>query len=845
MTCDRTCPHRYRSFRLPCPLVLDMPFGALESCCIVALLLLGSLCRVQQSLTAVVFSHRTSSAGCMLLQNRLSLARLSCARGMVCLLLAAGLLAVVRGQNYNDIITTFAGTGSAGSSGDGGAATSAQLNSPTGVAVDSSGNVYIADSGNDRIRKVAVSTGIITTFAGTGSAGSSGDGGKATSALLNNPLGVAVDSSGNVYISDSGNHRIRKVVTELAPTSQPSSQPSRQPSTQPSRQPSSRPSAQPTSNPSFASQSAADRTLYVTGSASAPVINTTLTNLGHGSTVYLSALLQTSFLSSTSNAHVAIRVYSDSRMQAGTAQAITNTSCYTATACLSVAAVECAANYRIPPQTRSSSYGGSVFVVAYVDLRTFEGAKTYCTASDVQFRMELTISLGHGQPTVSPTELPTLVPSRSSGVSTINTVQTAPTTLVDLNNIQYYFIVIFLAAYVGVGFLVVRVREKDAKLAQLELKKVSIMMAVQGVSLISELFYVSVLFSSSNTSFVACAAVILAVRICHMVPAVFVLANILEPCGLRGIYSSSVDKQAVFNGDALYGAVIIMAMLEFQLCILLPWRNGSFAKMSFGYPTYNIFRTGVYLKTVQTLISTIIQVYFIASDTSLNDSAKVFNGLNLAITLINLLLNLVKGFLKMNILLQHSGGESSSSDVVDFEMSDISAKPSRDSEGAVSYTTNPLVAGSAMSRVMSFARRSKADSATAQDRISRLESELADTRAELQARLESELADTRGEVGRLGSQLAMADSAATQDRISRLESELADTRVELGACTGVQARLESELADTRVELGGVQARLESELADTRAELRAEVGRLGSQLADVLGAARTAGCGGEV
>ena len=429
-------------------------------------------------------------------------------------------------------------------------------------------------------------------------------------------------------------------------------------------------------------------------------------------------------------------------MQAGTAQAITNTSCYTAMACLSAAAVECAANYRIPPQTRSSSYGGSVFVVAYVDLRTFEGVKSYCTvggASDVQFKMELTISLGHGQPTVSPTELPTLVPSRSSGVSTINTVQTAPTTLVDLNNIQYYFIVIFLAAYVGVGFLVVRVREKDAKLAQLELKKVSIMMAVQGVSLISELFYVSVLFSSSNTSFVACAAVILAVRICHMVPAVFVLANILEPCGLRGIYSSSVDKQAVFNGDALYGAVIIMAMLEFQLCILLPWRNGSFAKMSFGYPTYNIFRTGVYLKTVQTLISTIIQVYFIASDTSLNDSAKVFNGLNLAITLINLLLNLVKGFLKMNILLQHSGGESSSSDVVDFEMSDISAKSSRDSEGAVSYTTNPLVAGSAMSRVMSFARRSKADSATAQDRISRLESELADTRAE---------------VGRLGSQLA-------------------------------------------------------------------------------------------
>ncbi len=107
------------------------------------------------------------------------------------------------------VITTVAGTGTAGYSGDGGQATSAQLNTPYGVAVDGQGNVYISDLNNQRIRKV--SGGIITTVAGTGTAGFSGDGGQATSAQLNNPVGVAVDAQGNLYIADIVNQRIRKV----------------------------------------------------------------------------------------------------------------------------------------------------------------------------------------------------------------------------------------------------------------------------------------------------------------------------------------------------------------------------------------------------------------------------------------------------------------------------------------------------------------------------------------------------------------------------------------------------------------------------------------------------------
>jgi sugar lactone lactonase YvrE len=109
------------------------------------------------------------------------------------------------------IITVVAGNNGRGSSGDGGAATAAQLYYPTGVAVDAAGNIYIADSANNRIRKVTASNGIITTVAGTGTAGFSGDGSSATSAELNDPLGVAVDGNGNIYIADDGNERIREV----------------------------------------------------------------------------------------------------------------------------------------------------------------------------------------------------------------------------------------------------------------------------------------------------------------------------------------------------------------------------------------------------------------------------------------------------------------------------------------------------------------------------------------------------------------------------------------------------------------------------------------------------------
>jgi sugar lactone lactonase YvrE len=136
------------------------------------------------------------------------------------------------------VISTVAGTGSTsggGYNGDNIQATAATLNIPNDVVLDSSGNLYISDRNNNRIRKVDASTGVITTIVGTGSASSTGDGGAATSATINGPCFSRFDSSGNYYISEVIGNRIRKVVTVSTeiPTSSPSVQPTYYPSLSP------------------------------------------------------------------------------------------------------------------------------------------------------------------------------------------------------------------------------------------------------------------------------------------------------------------------------------------------------------------------------------------------------------------------------------------------------------------------------------------------------------------------------------------------------------------------------------------------------------------------------------
>ncbi|MEK7766391.1 MAG: hypothetical protein AAB368_09145, partial [bacterium] len=109
------------------------------------------------------------------------------------------------------IVSTAAGNGTGAYTGDGGSATAASLFAPFGAATDATGNVYVADASNHAVRRVDADTGLITTVAGGGGPGYSGDAGPATTATLNQPQAVAVDAAGNLFIADTGNNVIRRV----------------------------------------------------------------------------------------------------------------------------------------------------------------------------------------------------------------------------------------------------------------------------------------------------------------------------------------------------------------------------------------------------------------------------------------------------------------------------------------------------------------------------------------------------------------------------------------------------------------------------------------------------------
>lgn len=125
---------------------------------------------------------------------------------------------LLTGTTPNPIATVAGTPGSAGNSGDGGAATAAQLNTPYGVRVDPAGDIFITDSTSNVVREVNVANGKISTIAGTGTAGNSGDGGAATAAQVSAPANIAIDNSGNLYVADSGNGLIRKIDLFDAPS---------------------------------------------------------------------------------------------------------------------------------------------------------------------------------------------------------------------------------------------------------------------------------------------------------------------------------------------------------------------------------------------------------------------------------------------------------------------------------------------------------------------------------------------------------------------------------------------------------------------------------------------------
>jgi hypothetical protein len=165
---------------------------------------------------SLVKQTRPSRAGHPLhMTKRINLTRLTLVA--IATLAGSGLFAGLAAANTVPSITTVAGNGTRGSSGDGAPAVNAELNTPTGVAEDLAGSLYVADTANNKVRKIvfptAIHVDIISTIAGTGVPGYLGDGGQASSAQLRQPTEVAIDRHGDVFIADSGNNRVREINT--------------------------------------------------------------------------------------------------------------------------------------------------------------------------------------------------------------------------------------------------------------------------------------------------------------------------------------------------------------------------------------------------------------------------------------------------------------------------------------------------------------------------------------------------------------------------------------------------------------------------------------------------------
>lgn len=191
-------PLKLGSFAVPAG-YSDFAAGTVSGCAVGASLTSGTVCSVQ-----VTFQPRLAGA-------RSAPLNFTDVSGNVYTLPLTGIGMASAASLLPGTISTIAGTGKAGASGNGAAATAAQLNRPSATVVDGQGNIYFADTANNEVRKINASTGNISVVAGTGSAGFSGDGSAAVSAQLNAPSGLAVDGAGNLYIADTGNHRVRFV----------------------------------------------------------------------------------------------------------------------------------------------------------------------------------------------------------------------------------------------------------------------------------------------------------------------------------------------------------------------------------------------------------------------------------------------------------------------------------------------------------------------------------------------------------------------------------------------------------------------------------------------------------
>lgn len=351
-------------------------------------------------------------------------------------------------------------------------------------------------------------------------------------------------------------------------------------------------------------------------------------NIGYDSTTskYLTLHLDQSSLSTSSLGHIDTYVY----IPANNTYKLIN-ECSVDKACAIYAdssSTYCVINYDVTDYISSSSNGALTLKYVYNigDGTTVSPICIYKGTSNVYFVMTAEVGT-----TPSPTLAPT---SLGKSVSRLN------------SQAPYYITGLAFFLFAGLGVVIVRLREKNATLVQLDLFKTCIELATLGASLVSELYLIGVMFITPG--YYQFGVSLLTFRLIHVVPAAYILITLFAPLNAckQSVYHKLLSKEGLYDHLNEYTVVIVIVWVESILLKLLPWSHSSFASLSFGFPDIHLMRNVLYVKLLQSFVSIVIQSIVISK----YGFGFALSYITLSLSVVTFVQGLIKSIVKINVM---------------------------------------------------------------------------------------------------------------------------------------------------------------------------------------------------
>ena len=369
---------------------------------------------------------------------------------------------------------------------------------------------------------------------------------------------------------------------QAAPTAQPSGQPTSCPSSQPQGYPSAQPSHQPTSYPSVV-PGTLESTIHIVSLATS--YNHTIPNLGHHVVTFVTVNILLSYLSDASGGFVTV----------------TASACAPPTACSTdqqLASTYCAVNVDVTSAV-SSEQGGMLLLTAIANSQQITGETPQpCNRegeSGIYFEFNYTVS-AFRQPTMQPSLKPT---TASQSVVIVNS-----NGLVTSGGAPFYVIGFVAAAFAALGVILVRLHDSNEKVVQLKLLSVCPDLALLGNTIITEIFYIIVLFQADNQEFESLAIILIVVRLFNAVAASVLLYNLFEP---SSPYYCLLDKELLIGQAKLYSLLQVIMFFDVSLFKYFPWLATSSTTKAMGFPGLYSFKLAMFTKVLHFGVALIVQ----------------------------------------------------------------------------------------------------------------------------------------------------------------------------------------------------------------------------------------------